>query len=278
MFQLLNRRQVAPRAEGVDVGSYGVDDVVDAVLYDDICRSGHIHLDGKTRGTFQSVCLIGDAVILSQDASAADGAAYDGDIGTESLLCHVVGPRLCRDGVAIAHNGMVLWCCQHIDGVQEIKPVGVARQGEGQFIGLGIVAIGIIAFGERTCDERSAVHLCESSQIDAHLYGVTTADGIANGITLCLLARHEHNRGLAAEGHRGMTHKDLVECDGLCAGEVRETKAQHATAETHPDGVAQGDVFGIDSLAAVGDGGGIAPTSNPFVIVCHITSVLAPTS
>jgi hypothetical protein len=66
-----------------------------------------------------------------------------------------------------------------------------------------------------------------------------------------------------------MANKDLVECNRLRASEVGKTEAQHAAAETHTDRIAQREVFGIDGLATVGDGGGVSPTGHPFIIVFH---------
>ena len=66
-----------------------------------------------------------------------------------------------------------------------------------------------------------------------------------------------------------MAYKDLVERNRLSTSEVGKTEAQHAAAETHADGIAQREVFSIDGLAAVGDGGGVSPTSHPFTIVFH---------
>ena len=122
-----------------------MDDVVDAMLDDNVRSPCYIHLDGEACSSFQTVCLIGDAVILPQDARAADSTTNNGGIGAKGKLSHIVRPCLCGDGVTIAHYGMIVRRCQHIDGVQEIEPVGMTGQVEGQFIGLGIVAIGIVA-------------------------------------------------------------------------------------------------------------------------------------
>ena len=245
------------------------------MLDDDIRCARHIHLDGKTCGTLQSVGLIGDAVVLPQDACAADGTSYDGGIGAESLLGHVVGPRLCRDGVAVAHHGVILRRCQHIDGIQEVEPVGGAAQVKGQLVGLGIVTVSVIALGERAGHQRSTVHLGESGQIHAHLYRVATAHGIADGVTLRLRAGHQGDAHLTAEGDGGVADQHLAEHDGLRAREVGEAEPQHAATEAHSDGITQGEVLGIRSLTAVGDGGGGAPAGHPFLFVCHhITTYL----
>ena len=57
LLHFLDGGQVAPGTEGIDVGAYGMDDVVDAVLDDDVGSSCHVDFDGETRGTLQSVGL-----------------------------------------------------------------------------------------------------------------------------------------------------------------------------------------------------------------------------
>ena len=108
MLHLLYRRQIAPWTEGVDISTYRVDDVVDAMLDDDVRSTSHIHLYGEARSTFQAVSLIGDAVVLTQNARTTDSTTNDSGIRAKSQLCHIVGPRLGGDGVAIAYHGMIL--------------------------------------------------------------------------------------------------------------------------------------------------------------------------
>ena len=62
---------------------------------------------------------------------------------------------------------------------------------------------------------------------------------------------------------------DLGEGDGLGAGEVRKTETQLAAVERHADGVWQREVRGIDGLTAIGDAGGISPTSHPLHVIAH---------
>ena len=81
---------------------------------------------------------------------------------------------------------MIVDRCKHINSIEEVEPVGVAGQVEGQFVGLGIVTVGIEPLGERTCNERTAVHLCETGQIETHFYRVATMHNIADGVALCL--------------------------------------------------------------------------------------------
>jgi len=165
---------------------------------------------------------------------------------------------------------MIVGSGKDVDGVQKIEPVGAARQIQGQLVGLGIVAVGVVAFRERSGDECAAVHLSIVGQIEAHLDGVAAMDGIADGIALGLRARLEGNAPFAAKGDGSVAYKHLVERDGLGAGQVGEAEAQHAAAKTHANGIAQREILGVNGLATVGDGGGIAPAGHPFLIVfCH---------
>ena len=62
-----------------------MDDVVDAMLDDYIPGTRHIHLDGKTYGSLEPVGLIGDTVVLPQDARAAHRTADDGHMAPPIL-------------------------------------------------------------------------------------------------------------------------------------------------------------------------------------------------
>ena len=131
--KVLGRRHVAHRAERVDIHAHRMDDVVDAVLDDHVTRPCHIHLDGETRFALQAVGLVGDAVVLAQDACAAHRTSDDRHVMPSVVpgtIGKVVGPALRRDGVAIAHQCMVLLLGQDVDGVEKVEPVGVSGQVE----------------------------------------------------------------------------------------------------------------------------------------------------
>ena len=96
----------------------------------------------------------------------------------------------------------------------------MARQVDGQFVGLGIVAIGIVALRQRTCHEGAAVHLGVVCQIETHLYRVATVNGITDRIALSLLARHQTDFLVTTEGDGRVTYKDFREGDGFRTSEV----------------------------------------------------------
>ena len=145
----------------------------------------------------------------------------------------------------------------------------MAAEVKRQLVGLGIVAVGIVALGERTGDEGAAVHLRKICQIEADVDGVATVYGIVDGVALRLGAGHEGYADLASKGDGDVADKDLGEGDGFGAREIRKTETQLAAAERHADGVAQREVLGIDGLTAVGDAGGISPTSHPLHVIAH---------
>lgn len=93
-LHLFNGGQVAPGTEGVNILANGVDDIIDAVLDDDIGSTGHTHLNGESGGTLQTVSLIGNAIVLAQYARATDGATDNGHVGAKGQLGQVIGPRL----------------------------------------------------------------------------------------------------------------------------------------------------------------------------------------
>ena len=139
----------------------------------------------------------------------------------------------------------------------------------GALAGVEVVAVGIVALGERSGDEGAAVHLGEACQIEADVDGVATVYGIVDGVALRLGAGHEGYADLASKGDGDVADKDLGEGDGLGAGEVGKTETQLAAVERHADGVSQREVLGIDGLTAIGDAGGISPTSHPLHVIAH---------
>ncbi len=108
IYHLLYRRQVTPGTERIDISTHRMDDVIDAVLDNQIGSSGYIHLNWETSCTLQAISLISDAVVLTQDASSTDGTPNDRSICAKSNLSHIVGPRLSSDGIAVANNCMIL--------------------------------------------------------------------------------------------------------------------------------------------------------------------------
>ena len=159
---------------------------------------------------------------------------------------------------------MVIGRCEHIDGIEEVEPVGVAGKVEGQLVGLGKIAIGIEALRQRTGNERAAVHLGVIGQIHAYIDGIATVHGIADGIALGLLSRLQRNAGSATKGYGGVTHKHLREGYRFGACKIGETETQGATGKRHAYGITQRKILGIHGLATVGNRGGVAPAGHPF--------------
>ena len=71
--QILCAWQITPRSKRIDIGSNRMNDVVDAVLDDYRICAGYFYLPWKSGGTFQSVGIIRDIVVLPQNACAAGG-------------------------------------------------------------------------------------------------------------------------------------------------------------------------------------------------------------
>ena len=66
----------------------------------------------------KTIGVIGDAVILAQNTSAAGGTSYYGSV-EHSLLCksesQVIWPCLSGNGIPITDDGMILLFGQNID-------------------------------------------------------------------------------------------------------------------------------------------------------------------
>ena len=274
--KVLGRRHVAHGAERVDIHAHRMDDVVDAVLDDHVTRPCHIHLDGETRFALQAVGLVGDAVVLAQDARAAHGTSNDRHVMpavVPGTIGKVVGPALCRDGVAIAHQRMVLLLGQDVDGVEKVEPVGVSRQVKRQHLGIGVVTIRELALRQWPRHQRARIHLRITAQVNAYLDDVARIDCQRYLIALHFPARSNvHTSGaIESDGHRSIVlhhlrHTHLGECHLLGAREVREAETQLAAAETHSDGISQRDVTCVHRHLAVRYRRGIAPASHPFGI------------
>ncbi len=128
--EVVGRGHVAPRAELVDFYADRVDDIVDAVLYDDASSARHVHLYRETRGTLETVGGVGDATIFAKNARAAYCAADDRHIVKAlacATQCEIIGPVLRRNGIAETHQRKVLFFGENVDGVEEINPVRFAR-------------------------------------------------------------------------------------------------------------------------------------------------------
>lgn len=279
-LEVVGGRHIAPWAERIDVYANGVDNVVYAVLDDDSISACNVHLDRETGRTLQSIGLVCYAIILSEDTRPAHGTADDGDIaesGIPSADGEIVRPALRGYGIAIADEGAVGRKGMDLDGIEEIEPVGLAREVEREGIGIGEIAIGVLTVGQGTCDERPCVHLCEGGEIDADLDGVAGGDGYWQIVGRDLAARLDGHGGFAAEKELvvltlggDMGDNDFGERDGLSACQVGESEAQAVSAEDHANRVAQRDILGVDSLFAVSDGGGVTPASDPFDEVAHL--------
>ena len=220
---------IAPWAEGVDLDSHGVNDVVYAMLDYHGVGTRDVHLDGEACGAFEAVGLVGDAIVLAQDARAAYGTAYYGHVvvalvdGAEG---EVVGPALRGYGVAVAYQGSVGAEGAYLGGVEEVEPVGFAGEVGGEGVGLGIVAIRVLGVRQRACYQCAGVHLGELGEVDAHVEGVARRDVdgqvVGGDFTpwlydgfLLVVEREGEFLVVSLDGYY-----DFREVDGLCACEV----------------------------------------------------------
>ena len=122
-----------------------MDDIVNAVLDDKIRSTSNIRLYRETSGALETIGLISDAVVLSQNACTTDSTADDRGIGAKSHLSHIVRPGLSRNRVAIADDSVILCRSQYVDGIEEVEPVSMTTQVKRQLASLSVVTIGIIA-------------------------------------------------------------------------------------------------------------------------------------
>ena len=95
-----------------------------------------------------------------------------------------------------------------------------------QFVGLGIVAIGIVPLRKRSGDESAAIHLSVVVHVERHLNGVATVYGITYGVAVGLVAWLQDNALLAAEGNRRTADKDFVKSNRFGTSQIGEPEAQ----------------------------------------------------
>ena len=183
---------VAPGAELVDFDSDGVDDIVDAVLHDDALGSCDVHFDREARGTFEAVGGVGDATVFAENACAADCTAdnrYVVVTFADAAEREVIGPILCRDGIAEADKREVLFFGENVDSVEEVNPVRFAREVVGKRGGFCKVAVAVLAAGKWARDSRTGVHLCEVCEVHAYVErfagGYIECDFVAQNFFAC---------------------------------------------------------------------------------------------
>ncbi len=163
---------VAPGAELVDLDTDRVDDVVDTVLDDNCAGAGHVHFDGEARGSLEAVGGVGDATVFAENAGAAYGATDNRnvvEVFAGAAEREVIGPVLRGDGIAKAHQRKVFLFGKDVDSVEEIDPVRFAREIVGKRSAFRKVAVAVLATGKRARDGRAGVHLCEISEVKAHI-------------------------------------------------------------------------------------------------------------
>ena len=163
---------VAPRTEFVDFHADGVDDVVDTMLHDDCAGACDIHFNRESRGAFESVCCVGDAAVFAENTCAANCATDYGDI-VETFACaterQVIGPILCRDGIAEADKREVLFFGENVNRIEEVNPVRFAREVIGESRAFGKIAVAVFPAGKRARNGRTCVHLCEIGEVKADI-------------------------------------------------------------------------------------------------------------
>ena len=149
-----------------------MDDVVDAVLNDNCAGACHVHFDGESRGAFETVGGVGNAAVFAQDARTAYCAADNRNV-VETFAGaaerEVIGPVLRRDGIAEADERKVFLFGENVDGVEKIDPVRFAREVVGKHGAFRKVTVAVLATGKRARDGRAGVHLCEISEVKAHI-------------------------------------------------------------------------------------------------------------
>ena len=163
---------VAPGAKFVDFDTDRVDDVVDAVLHDDATCSCNVHFDGEAGGAFETVGGVGDAAVFAQNASAAHGAADDGYVVVTfagATKREVIGPVLCRDGIAEADECEIFFFGENIDCIEKVNPVCFAREVVGERCAFGEVSVAVLAARKRARDGCACVHLCEICKVHAYI-------------------------------------------------------------------------------------------------------------
>ena len=242
---------VAPGAEFVDFNADGVDDVVDAVLYDNRAGASNIHFNGESRGAFEAVGGIGDATVFTQNACTADCTADDGDI-VESFAGaaerEVIGPVLCRDGIAEADECEIFFFGENIDCIEEVNPVCFAREVIGECYAFGEISVAVFASRKRACDCRAGVHLCEISEVKADIECFACGHVEWNFVAQDFFARGNCGCGATAKSDGGWMvirrwcgFGDVCFADGyrLGASEVRKMEAQFVPRKAGANRIAE---------------------------------------
>lgn len=146
---ILKRWHIAPWTEWIDVRTYRMDDIVYSVLNDNGSSTRHVELDRESSSTLETVSRVCDTVVLAKDACTAHGTTNDRHVAITLVPCtksEIVRPTLRCDGIAIAHESVVLLIGEDINGVKEIEPVGIACKVEWESGLRCKVAIAVLTF------------------------------------------------------------------------------------------------------------------------------------
>ena len=98
-----------------------MDDIIDTMLDNHrSCSRYGVDLYGETCGSFESIRLIGDAIILAEDTGAAYSPTNDCYMLAIFFHCtnaEVVRPRLSRDAITKTDKRIIISLSKDIDGV-----------------------------------------------------------------------------------------------------------------------------------------------------------------
>ena len=195
---------IAPRTELVDFDADRMDDVVDAVLHDDRAGACDIHFDREARSAFETVSGVGDATVFAKNACAAHCATDDGNVVETfacTTQCEVIGPILCRDGIAKTDKCEVLFFGENVNCVEKINPVRFAREVIGESRAFGKVAVAVFSARKWARDSCTGVHLCEICKVKAHIECFACGHVEWNFVTQNFFARGDGGRSLPAESN-----------------------------------------------------------------------------
>ena len=201
--QVIGRGHIAPGTELVDLDTYRVNNVVDAVLHNRRAGPSHVHLDRESRGALEPIGRVSNATVFSQNAGAAHRATDNRHV-VKTLACttqrQVIGPVLRRNGIAKTHQRKILFFGKNVDGIQEVNPVRFARQVVRQRRGFCKIAVAVLAARKRARDCRACVHLREVCEVEAHVESFTRGYVECDFVAQDFFARGDGAAGVPAEG------------------------------------------------------------------------------
>ena len=234
---------------------------------------------GKALASHQPVGFVGYAVILPEHSGSARRTAYYRSMElllTVAAQRKVLRPVLRGDGIPVADHRAVLCGGQHRYVAEEVDNAYAALDLLRDKLGLGHVADGVIALGQRSAGEHRRSQQREIPEPEADSYKALRLHLAGKLIGNYVFARADGRLAIPAECNGVELPADerrhLVERHRLGTAEIVERQPNGGSAELRINRIAESDVPVISLGAVFSYRYSVAPDACPMLF--HVVSSL----